>query len=211
MTDKPRSRAFFAVDALTQGHSGQLALLIEEGNSDDLFEMAEELTSTPEARERLARLVRTGKLLKRGESKPNMLFSRLRDEWLFNRVAYWIGRGIDDGWQDNKDATVWHFASEEWGDGDEANICADKPFPLKGYKPSTLYKEWRKRESGRWPINNRVLTRSFWVGVADEMGDVDDPREFIEQQHYKSQRWGFNLEDSLLFKGELLKAAVELK
>ena len=155
--------------------------------------------------------MRTGKVLKRGESKPNTLFSHLRDDWLFNRVAYWIGRGIDDGWQDNKDATVWHFAAEEWGDGEGANIYADKPFPLNGYKPSSLYKAWRKREHGRWPINNRILTRSFWVGVADEIPDTDDPETFIEQQMEKSKRWCFHLEDSLLFKEKILKMAIELK
>jgi hypothetical protein len=175
-----------ALQDLLEGDASPIAELIEQGHTKNLHTS---LSYRPEARAKLARAIRTGNPTKPGE-KPQLERNKSqRDWWLCGRVAYWIGRGIDDKWQEHKaesGKTVWHFAASEWpsqrGEG----------WPdIEGLKASSLEKRWQSalRNKKAWDFMH--MANEFTNGVEHELNDVDDPYIFIAEQWNKAAKLGF--------------------
>lgn len=160
-----------ALSELENGNTEPLAELVESGYTKNLHET---LQYYPKAREKWARAMRTGKPLKQGE-KRNQQHLAQRDRHLCGRVAYWIGRGMDDQWQDSKEGTVWHLAAEE----------------VPSVSAPRLQKIWqatKRRPDG--PCLMR-MTHNFCRGVEHELAsDVDGPDEFLRIQWQKAVALG---------------------
>ena len=160
-----------ALRCLVKGDPEPLASLIDEGRDHSLHAL---LGRTPGAREALSKALRTGKPRKRGKPHDREGLE-LRNWYLYGRIAYWIGRGMDDRWQDKKNVpdgdTVWHFAAAELPGAPMA---------------STLQKKWdeAKRSPDAFTLLN--MTHQFCHGVEHELADVDDPAEFLSRQWRKA-------------------------
>lgn len=175
-----------ALRHLANGDGEPLADLIESGYTKNLHEA---LQHDPLAREKLAKAVRTGKPLKPRERPWESERLDKRSWWLCGRVAYWIGRGMDDHWQDSKNVsgggTVWHYAVAEWPE--EPGVgWVDAPRPAV----SSLQKTWQKTLRDPDAFRLMHMTHQFCHGVEHEVVDVHDPAEFLSQQWCKAKGLG---------------------
>ncbi|MCO7245251.1 hypothetical protein [Halomonas sp. Mc5H-6] len=183
-----------ALRELVNGNAEPLAELVELGYTGNLHET---LQHYPEARKKMAKAIRTGKPLERREHPWERHLLDQRDWYLCGRVAYWIGRGMDDRWQDEKNvpdgATVWHYAASEWPEN-PSDGWPDVPRPAV----SSLQKIWQA--TIRTPDSFRLLnmTHEFCLGVEHELPDIDDAVGFISHQLSKADRLG--LMDSIYSK-----------
>ena len=105
-----------AVEELRRGNTEPLARHIENGGAILLGGMH------PDDRARLARLVRTGDPLMRGEKRQNNYECKIRDCFLIVRVFYWLGNGYP-GFSNTAMDTAFHRAVEDY----ESNVVPRAP------------------------------------------------------------------------------------
>lgn len=165
---------------LSAGNPEEVANIIERGDPTELKQLAHSLSQQPKARERLVRVLRGGRVREKGERKHNN-----HDDELFPRVAYWIGHGEDDAWQDSKDIdgegnTVWHYALDD---------CPE------GYgKATSLRKRWQtyinNPEDAGQPLNSYQIEIMFWQGVRKRISAMNDIESyyFLLQQIEKAEK-----------------------
>lgn len=186
-----------ALRHLVNGNAEPLAELVEQGRTNNLHET---LIHYPGAREKLAKALRTGKALKPRERPWERVRLDQRDWYLCGRVAYWIGRGRDDRWQDYKNDpdgdTVWHLAAAEWPEESREGY-PDAPRPAA----SSLQKIWQatKRDNDAYRLMN--MTHEFCHGVECELAIVSDPDEFLSRQWCKARELGL---ESLIYTPTLM-------
>ncbi len=174
-----------AVCELAKGEPEGVAEILDKGNPNTLQELSSQLAKDPEARKRMATALRGGKVRKPGKPPmPN------HDSELFLHVAYWIGRGEDDKWQDSKagwnENTVWHLALST--------------FPESYGMASSLRQRWRKcitkqkqKPTATWALSS---TGAFIDGVRDALPNKQNGEEaldFIAEQNQKARRYGFKI------------------
>lgn len=100
-----------AMEALRKGDAEPLAQKIENGRgSISLYGMH------PDDRARLARVVRTGDPLARGEKRQNNQSCLSRDIYMITRIFYWLGNGCP-GFSNTATDTAFHRAVEDYENG----------------------------------------------------------------------------------------------
>jgi len=183
---------------LSAGNPEEVANIIERGDPTELQQLAHSLSQQPLARERLVRVLRGGSLHKKGERKHNN-----HDNELFPCVAYWIGRGGDDAWQDSKDIdgegdTVWHYALNDCPEGYGKATSLRKRWqtyinnPVK-YKQEAVIQNLKLHKGDEKHLNEYLIEGRFWQGVRESISVMNDIEayHFLLQQIEKSKKIRF--------------------
>ncbi|MEA3250561.1 MAG: hypothetical protein U9Q35_03120 [Pseudomonadota bacterium] len=175
-----------ALRHLVNGNGDPLADLIEKGQTQNLHKTLEHY---PEARGKLAKAIRTGKPLNRREHPYEKERIAQRNWYLFGRIAYWIGSGFDDKWQESKENTVWHLAIRDWP------VEPREGFPDVNRLESAdrLRKLWSQAIKNKDAYTFMNLEREFLNGVEEALGDQEKPYQFAMCQLSKANQLGLNM------------------